>query len=117
MSNVREQAVELLRLLGLDTSIVAMDVVDALAEAHLLRSDDAHEHVCAGCGATTRERMPEQPRVWRSWDAEPGEDVRAAMDRDGFVWSRPWGEWQGVWDEIADYGPLVEVVLPAPVLS
>jgi hypothetical protein len=43
VSTVRGQAVELLRLLGLDTSIVALDVVDALAEAHLLRLDDTSE--------------------------------------------------------------------------
>jgi hypothetical protein len=118
VSTVREQATELLRLLGLDTSIVALDVVGALSEAHLLRSEDTSED-------TSTDVLT--PRVWRAGDAQPGDDVRAVLDRDGDVWqlgphhARNWvlhDEPDEVWpDLLVNYGPLVEVMLPEPVLS
>jgi hypothetical protein len=120
MSTVREQAAELLRLLGLDTSIVALDVVDALAEAHLLRSEDTSEDT-----STDVHTPVSTPRVWRSGDPEPGGAVVVVLDRDGDVWQRsryqPGGwvlhehdaqEWPGL---SGVYGPLVEVTLPEPV--
>lgn len=62
------------------------------------------------------------PRVWRSGDEEPGEDVRAVLDSDGDVW-QPDGD--GYWRSRFD-GPLrwrwlvfestvVEVTLPQAV--
>jgi hypothetical protein len=82
-----------------------------------------HEHVCGACGATTRERMPEQPRVWRSGDAEPGDDVRAVLGASGVVLTRESYGWLTPGDEdstpwrlaLMFYGPLVEVTLPEPV--
>jgi hypothetical protein len=84
-----------------------------------------YEHVCGACG------RPDTPRVWRSGDDEPGEDVRAVMDAVSVLWSRTEnGTWSWVdghdggyahqvaaWEDIIGYGPLVEVMLPEPVLS
>jgi hypothetical protein len=80
-----------------------------------------YEHVCGACG------RPDTPRVWRSGDLEPGDDVRCVMDQDGDVWqlgphhARNWllhDEPDEVWpDLLVNYGPLVEVMLPEPVLS
>jgi hypothetical protein len=76
-----------------------------------------YEHVCGACG------RPDTPRVWRSGDPEPGEDVRAVLDREGSLWERGGGVWLvgGMpfhWREVVDTdGPLVEVTLPDPVLS
>jgi hypothetical protein len=74
-----------------------------------------YEHVCGACG------RPDTPRVWRSGDNEPGEDVRAVMDHAGIVWQRDDGRWsfaeyRVTWPELRGYGPLAEVMLPAPVL-
>ena len=66
-----------------------------------------------------------EPRVWRAGDPEP-DDVRAVLDRDGNVWQRSaYLDGTGWWMFDVDYafswsgalkhGPLVEVVLPAPV--
>jgi hypothetical protein len=126
MSTVREQATELLRVLGLDTSIVAMDVVDALAEAHLLRSEDTSEDT-----STDVSTPVPTSRVWRSGDDEPGDDVRAVLTRHGAIATRASEvSWEAGWLVPSDRGipqswlrlaalsgPLVEVMLPEPVLS
>jgi hypothetical protein len=85
-----------------------------------------HEHVCGACG------RPDTPRVWRSGDAEPGADVGAVLDANGWLWNRShrphcWAQEctinsdypvdRATWTETLEHGPLVEVMLPEPVLS
>jgi len=84
-----------------------------------------HERVCGACGATTREQMSDQPRVWRSGGDEPGEDVRAAMSQFGKVATRYEGGGWLIHDDdpgslswhllVLFHGPLVEVTLPQVV--
>jgi hypothetical protein len=78
----------------------------------------AHEHVCAACGATTRERLPE-PRVWTVGSSESAGDARMVVDNNEDVWalnptSGFWfcsslsGGW--LWDTVMLYAPLVELL-------
>jgi hypothetical protein len=74
-----------------------------------------YEHVCGACG------RPDTPRVWRSGDDEPGDEVRAVLDSWNDLWHRGNGRWwhgrQALdWVTICD-DPIVEVILPEPVLS
>jgi len=101
----------------------------------VLRVEDLIEQMLHDKGYVNAEKLVDQmealgllrpdPRVWRSGDAEPGEDVRAVLDACGDVWQRHVDGWNSrfsaemihPWSEAVDYGPLVEVTLPQVVTS
>lgn len=74
-----------------------------------------------------------KPRVWCSGEPEPGPNVRAVLDTNGWLWKRSYApnKWYQESQVNSDYpgasdhltwvetleegGPLVEVVLPKPV--